>query len=460
MRPGWVYEEEVLVEKKVRLSCNRTQARRLWQRAKRRRRRDQEEISNLGETYRLKRKNLRKEIAKLKSLAWQELIDSIDNDPWGLPYRLVIKKLKAASPGMTELLDPDVLSDLLDSLFPRNNRPDPLTDWGDFEWSDDWAVQQSEVTKVITQKSASATKAPGPDGFGLFLWKKAPVKILEWMKIIFNECLRSGVFPVAWKRANLARIPKASKPGAPEGRLPKVRPICLLDDIGKAFERILVKRILLWQSTNPDSCLSINQFGFMKWRSTCDALLLVKEIALRAVRTNGGFAFAISLDIRNAFNSVPWRVIRGALRHKGFLAYIRRILDSHLNDRSISYIGRDGKQCERPMEAGVPQGSVLGLLLWNIAFDDILNIEFDDDDDVNNSHIICYADDTMIVVTGPDLLHTRLRACLLAYRVIDSIQRLGLAVATEKTEATLFYGERTGDLPDEIVINDVSVTLS
>ncbi|KMQ91208.1 reverse transcriptase [Lasius niger] len=165
------------------LRDNCVRARRLWQRAKRRKRRNQEEIDNL---------------------------DSIDSDPWGLPYRLIIKKLKAATPSMIELLDPDVLSDLLDSLFPRNNRPDPLTDWSEFEWSEDWAISPNEVTSVITKKSASAAKAPGPDGFALTLWKKALAKILEWMRTIFNECLKSGVFPATWKRANLALIPKAS----------------------------------------------------------------------------------------------------------------------------------------------------------------------------------------------------------------------------------------------------------
>ncbi|KMQ84870.1 reverse transcriptase, partial [Lasius niger] len=442
------------------LRHNCIQSRRRWQRAKRKRQRDQREINDLGEAYKLKRKELRTEIAKVKSQAWQELIDTINNDPWGLPYGLVIKKLKAASPSLTELLDPDVLSDLLDSLFPKNDRPDPHTNWEDFEWSDDWSVQLNEVSNVISKKTASASKAPGPDGLGLIIWKRTPGKILEWIRLIFDECFKKGVFPTVWKRANLVLIPKASKPGAPEGRLPKVRPICLLDDIGKAFERLIVNRILLWQGTNPDSCLSDNQFGFVKWRSTCDALLKLKEIALRAVKANGGFAFAISLDIRNAFNSVPWRTIRGALRHKEFPDYIRRILDSYLSNRSICFVGRDGKRHERPMEAGVPQGSVLGPFLWNIAFDSILNIEIDDDDVNNESHIICYADDTMIVVTGSDLLHTRVRACLLANRVIDAIQRLGLAVATEKTEAILFCAERASDIPNQIVVNDVGIDLS
>lgn len=94
---------------------------------------------------------------------------------------------------MTELLNPDVLSDLLDSLFPRNDRPDPLTNCESFEWSDDWSVQQSEISNVISKKTASATKAPGPDGFDLIVWKRTPGKILEWIRHIFNECLKKGV---------------------------------------------------------------------------------------------------------------------------------------------------------------------------------------------------------------------------------------------------------------------------
>ncbi|XP_070162497.1 uncharacterized protein [Polyergus mexicanus] len=105
-------------------------ARRLWQRAKKRKNRPQEVIDELGADFKRKRKDLRIEINRLKSAAWQELIDSINGDPWGLPYRIVLRKLRSATPGMTELLDSEKL---LDSLFSRNNLPDPIEDWAGFE---------------------------------------------------------------------------------------------------------------------------------------------------------------------------------------------------------------------------------------------------------------------------------------------------------------------------------------
>lgn len=85
-------------------------------------------ITELGASYRHFRKDLRTEINKLKSIAWQELISSVDKDPWGMPYRLVLKKLKSASAGLTEALEPEILTKLLGSLFPKNNLPDQIED--------------------------------------------------------------------------------------------------------------------------------------------------------------------------------------------------------------------------------------------------------------------------------------------------------------------------------------------
>lgn len=199
-------------------------------------------------------------------------------------------------------------------------------------WSDDSSVSLEEVCNALKRGSSSFSKAPGPDGFRLILWKRAPEEIIRWITCIFNMCLKNGEFPSTWKQANLVLISKASNPnaGQPISDIPKARPICLLNKLGKTFERVLAKRIHQWQTSNPESDVSRFQFGFRKSKSTCDALLLVREIISTAVK-NGGFAFAVSLDISNAFNASRGGLSDGPLGGE-YPLYIRRILDSYFSD--------------------------------------------------------------------------------------------------------------------------------
>ncbi|KMQ85399.1 reverse transcriptase [Lasius niger] len=188
-RQAYWWQDSVAV-----LRGNCTHARRLWQKAKRRKR-SQAIIRELGFTYKQKRKELKMEINRLKSEAWQDLLNTLDEDPWGLPYKLVLKKLRKASPSLTETLDPGILSDLLDSLFPKSNTPDPLGDWRDFAWSDEWLVQQGEVQKVIQKRTTPFRKAPGPDNIRSIIWKRVTNKTLDWIRHIFNLYLIEGEFP-------------------------------------------------------------------------------------------------------------------------------------------------------------------------------------------------------------------------------------------------------------------------
>lgn len=152
-----------------------------------------------------------------------------------------------------------------------------VRDWSSFAWSDDWSVTPGEVHKVIRKISSPAYKAPGPDDFRLGMWKHVIEEMLEWIRVIFDLCLRKGEFPAPWKCANLVLIPKGGGQDIDPSAVPKVRPICLINEIAKAFERILAERISNWQAEHPDSSLSANQFGFRKGRSTNDALLYLKK---------------------------------------------------------------------------------------------------------------------------------------------------------------------------------------
>ncbi|KMQ90130.1 reverse transcriptase [Lasius niger] len=408
----------------LRTACIR--ARRRWIRG-RGARRPTFVVENLRMEYRSKKKDLKRAINRAKSAAWRELILTLDSDPWDLPYRLVFGRLRRSFPSLSEMLEPEVLDRLLDGLFPGGSERDTPGDWRDFRWDDEWAVSFGEVFRLLKGRAAKNT-APGPDGFKATLLRRVPNCMLDKITVCYNRCMKDGVFPVCWKNANLVLIPKGEK-GSITG-LPKVRPICLLDKIGKTFERVIADRLLDWLENNEDVDLSANQFGFRKQKSTCDALSRVKAITSGSVG-EGGIAIAVAIDIENAFNSLPWHSNRAALAEKRIPDYLRRIVDSYLSERSIEFRNTQGELVRRSVEAGVPQGSVFGPLLWNIAYDSTLRVAKE-----QGSHIVCYADDTLIIATADNIGTATVRAGIQVARVLSQIKRLGLRVSVQKRRSS------------------------
>jgi hypothetical protein len=97
-------------------------------------------------------------------------------------------------------------------------------------------------------------------------------------------------------------------------------------------------------------------------------------------------ALAVLLDVVNAFNSIPWDGIDRVLEFHRLPAYLRGVVQAFLRDRSIIYTGRGGRMMGRAVYRGVPQGSVLGPLLWDIAYDAVFRAPMPPD-----SALTCYA---------------------------------------------------------------------
>lgn len=142
------------------------------------------------------------------------------------------------------------------------------------------------------------------------------------------------------------------------------------------------------------------------------------------------------MDVANAFNSLPWPTIRKAMKRKGFPGYICRIIDSYLSNRTVEYVLEGGKIGTKRMTAGVPQGSILGPLLWNIGYDYVLQTDLDP-----GCRVLCYADDTLVISTADNLKDLTNRANSMINKVIGRIRELGLKVSPSKTEAVLFHGK-------------------
>jgi len=104
------------------------------------------------------------------------------------------------------------------------------------------------------------------------------VLLSEWTRG-FTLCLRESVFPSKWKVARLVLLRKKDKP---EGEPSAYRPICLLDEQGKLFERVIVERLRVW--LDESGGISPDQYGFRRGRSTVDAVMRVRSIVEEGTR--------------------------------------------------------------------------------------------------------------------------------------------------------------------------------
>jgi len=176
-----------------------------------------------------------------------------------------------------------------------------------------------------------------------------------------------------------------------------------------------------------------------------DSILGVRS-AVEAEVVDGGVLMAVSLDITNAFNTLPWRWIMGAFEHHGVPPYLSAVVQDYFRDRILVYTDRDGTVRERYIECGVPQSLVLGPFLWNLAYDHVLRSALHP-----GSSVVCYADDTLVLAGKQEWGEATTRAEIALENVVRSIRVLGLEVVARKTEAVFFHGRSRGPPPPTLI---------
>lgn len=406
---------------KLRKTC--LGARRKYVRARRRMEWEPESCEAALKTYSEAKKTLTKEITRSKRAAWNDFCDSVRNDIWGKPYKIITEKI-----GRRRVLIPETAAKAaIKRLFPQGENPD--REHLEVEENE---IPKTEAAEVMVAAERMATgKAPGPDGIPPEAVKTLALRWPQVLADLTDQTFREGVFPREWKKANLILIPK-------QGKKDSYRPICLLNTVAKVMETIINRR--LQKHLDETDGISDRQYGFRPGRSTLEAIDRVMAAADEQQskhRVSRMCFLIILLDVRNAFNSISWKVVLDSLKRREVPAYLRRIIGSYLNDRRVSYEGQ-----EYAMTAGVPQGSVLGPTLWNVAYDDVLRIALPE-----GAETVAYADDLAVMVKARKIGELEEIANQSLEVIADWMKKNSLTLAPEKTEAVMLVKRRAERLP-------------
>ncbi|CAK1602210.1 unnamed protein product [Parnassius mnemosyne] len=292
--------------------------------------------------------------------------------------------------------------------------PPPAVPEADHQDDDDGIPEGTGVDlRVAVRRLKASNTAPGPDGLPGKAWVLASEAFGPRLEGLLSACLERGQFPLRWKTGKLVLI---RKPGRPADSPSAYWPVVLLDEVGKLFERVIANRLAEHLAgTGPDLA------------ETKQALYGGRHHARESPHDGGcsgqggGVVLAVSLDIANAFNSIPWSCIREALRYHRVPNYLRRIVGDYLTDRAVIYPGRNGEWNRREMSCGVPQGSVLGPPLWNIGYDWVLRADLP-----TGVSVVCYADDTLVLAQGRSYEAAAENMTRGVAIVVERIRQLGL----------------------------------
>ena len=297
------------------------------------------------------------------------------------------------------------------------------------------------MNELIDAILKSNNSAPGPDEIHYQIIRHLPKECLQILLSLFNRIWTTDYFPSSWREAVIIPVPK---PGKDHSNPNNYRPIALTSCLCKTMERMVYVR-LLWELEYLGA-LDTNQCGFRKDRSTTDHLVRFEGFTRNAL-TNGDQVVAVLFDLEKAYDTTWKYGILQDLAGLGLVGNLPFFVDKFLANRRFCVRLRSTCSDSFDQEMGVPQGSILSPLLFNLKVNNIVKA-------VNPGiEKFLFVDDFAILARGKTLVGIERQLQLCINRLQRWVTENGFKFSTLKTECIHFHRKRTQILGPELTLN-------
>ena len=243
-------------------------------------------------------------------------------------------------------------------------------------------INFSDKELAEAMRELRANSAAGPDGFPAILLKKCSEALAPPLARLWRASLREGDIPASCKCANIVPIHK----GKSKAVAKNYRPVALTSQLSKVFEKVVRKHLVAFFDEH--HLLNATQHGFRTGRSCLSQLLNHFDTITHHLEQGSGVD-VVYLDFAKAFDKVDIGVTLRKLYHLGVRGRLGRWLTSFLTGRDQTVLVSGRRSAPQPVISGVPQGSVLGPLIFLILLGNI-------DEKIAHSFLSSFADDTRV----------------------------------------------------------------
>ena len=284
-------------------------------------------------------------------------------------------------------------------------------------------ITPEEVRKTLT--SLDPKKSSGPHSIPRQILDAVQEEITIILSDIFNITLQTGKFISTLKLVKVVPIYKNKGSPFETGNF---RPISLLSNIEKLFEKLIHKRMMEFVDQN--KLTFERQFGFRSKHSTVHSLITITEEIKKAI-DKGEYTCGVFIDFEKAFDTVDHNILLKKLEHYGFRGITNDWFKSYLSDRK-QFVTISGHESDhKNIIHGVPQGSVLGPILFILYINDLSNA-------IIYSRTFNFADDTAILYSGINPKQIKKRVNIDLKILLKWLKANKIQLNIAKTEVILF----------------------